>query len=73
MKLADDVEDLFVKHFAGEDRRKALKYLRPQHRKDSHSQTFFIGQFLTAKPPIEQLKVSQNHRNCIPMVPMTHL
>ncbi|KAK4780877.1 hypothetical protein SAY87_016983 [Trapa incisa] len=45
MKLADEVEELFVKHFAGEDKRKALKYLRPQHRKDSHGKTFFIGLF----------------------------
>ncbi|OWM75838.1 hypothetical protein CDL15_Pgr009482 [Punica granatum] len=45
MSLADEVEELFTKHFVGQDRRKALKYLRPQHRKDSHGKTFFIGLF----------------------------
>ncbi|OMO83035.1 hypothetical protein CCACVL1_11592 [Corchorus capsularis] len=45
MKLADEVEDLFIKHFAEEDRRKAMKYLRPRHRKESHAVTFFIGLF----------------------------
>lgn len=45
MNLADEVEDLFVKHFAEEDRRKARKYLKPHQRKESHSVTFFIGLF----------------------------
>ncbi|OMP02255.1 hypothetical protein COLO4_11240 [Corchorus olitorius] len=45
MKLADEVEDLFIKHFAEEDRRKAMKYLRPRQRKESHAVTFFIGLF----------------------------
>ncbi|CAA6665489.1 unnamed protein product [Spirodela intermedia] len=36
---------LFVKHFTEEDRRKAMKYLRPNQRKGSHSLTFFIGLF----------------------------
>ncbi|XP_059447547.1 phosphate transporter PHO1 homolog 1 [Corylus avellana] len=43
--LGDEVEELFVKHFAEEDRRKAMKYLKPQQRKESHSVTFFIGLF----------------------------
>lgn len=43
MRLADEVEDMFVKHFAKEDRRKAMKYLKPTHRKESHAVTFFIG------------------------------
>lgn len=43
MNLADEVEELFIKHFAEEDRRKAMKYLKPHHRKESHSVTFFIG------------------------------
>lgn len=45
MNLADEVEELFIKHFAEEDRRKAMKYLKPQQHKDSHSVTFFIGLF----------------------------
>ncbi|XP_059655579.1 phosphate transporter PHO1 homolog 1 [Cornus florida] len=45
MKLADEVEDLFVKHFAEDDRRKAMKYLKPTQPKDSHAATFFIGLF----------------------------
>uniref|UniRef100_A0A7N2L7A9 Uncharacterized protein n=1 Tax=Quercus lobata TaxID=97700 RepID=A0A7N2L7A9_QUELO len=42
MNLADEVEELFIKHFADEDRRKAMKYLKPLQRKDSHAVTFFI-------------------------------
>ncbi|CAL1392358.1 unnamed protein product [Linum trigynum] len=45
MNLADEVEELFVKHFAEEDKRKAMKYLKPQQRKESHSVTFLIGLF----------------------------
>ncbi|XP_028776374.1 phosphate transporter PHO1 homolog 1 [Neltuma alba] len=45
MKLADEVEDLFVKNFAQDDRRKAMKCLRPIQRKESHAVTFFIGLF----------------------------
>ncbi|KAJ6689750.1 hypothetical protein OIU85_006098 [Salix viminalis] len=45
MNLADEVEDLFIKHFVGEDRRKARKYLKPHQHKESHSVTFFIGLF----------------------------
>ncbi|XP_065880184.1 phosphate transporter PHO1 homolog 1 [Euphorbia lathyris] len=44
MNLADEVEELFIKHFA-EDKRKGMKYLKPQQRKESHSVTFFIGLF----------------------------
>uniref|UniRef100_A0A1J3HE25 Phosphate transporter PHO1-like protein 1 n=1 Tax=Noccaea caerulescens TaxID=107243 RepID=A0A1J3HE25_NOCCA len=43
--LSDEVEEWFIKHFAGENRRKAMKYLKPHHRKESHSVTFFIGLF----------------------------
>jgi hypothetical protein len=46
MNLADEVEDLFIKHFAEEDRRKARKYLKPHQHTESHSVTFFIGEFL---------------------------
>ncbi|KAK6134010.1 hypothetical protein DH2020_032252 [Rehmannia glutinosa] len=42
LKLADEVEGIFVKHFAGDDKRKAMKYLKPTQKKESHSVTFFI-------------------------------
>ncbi|GAV73291.1 SPX domain-containing protein/EXS domain-containing protein [Cephalotus follicularis] len=45
VNLSDEVEELFVKHFAEEDRRKAMKYLKPRQSEDSHSVTFFIGLF----------------------------
>ncbi|KAF8095366.1 hypothetical protein N665_0335s0014 [Sinapis alba] len=45
INLSDEVEEWFIKHFAGENRRKAMKYLKPHHRKESHSVTFFIGLF----------------------------
>ncbi|XP_024021604.1 phosphate transporter PHO1 homolog 1 [Morus notabilis] len=45
INLGDEVEELFIKHFAEEDRRKAMKYLKPHQRKESHSVTFFIGLF----------------------------
>ncbi|XP_057765669.1 phosphate transporter PHO1 homolog 1-like [Salvia miltiorrhiza] len=46
LKLADEVEELFVKHFAEDDKRKAMKYLKPTRKKEeSHSITFFIGLF----------------------------
>ncbi|KAL8052791.1 hypothetical protein ABFX02_05G027700 [Erythranthe guttata] len=45
LKLADEVEEIFVKHFAEDNKRKAMKYLKPTHRKESHAVTFFIGLF----------------------------
>ncbi|KAL1568493.1 Phosphate transporter PHO1 1 [Salvia divinorum] len=45
LKLADEVEESFVNHFAEEDKRKAMKYLRPTQRTESHAVTFFIGLF----------------------------
>ncbi|KAF5191258.1 Phosphate transporter pho1-like protein [Thalictrum thalictroides] len=45
VKLTDEVEELFVKNFAEDDRRKAMKYLKPRQRKESHGVTFFIGLF----------------------------
>ncbi|XAR65364.1 hypothetical protein NMG60_11009463 [Bertholletia excelsa] len=45
MKLADEVEEIFVKHFAEDNKRKAMKYLKPTQRKESHGVTFFIGLF----------------------------
>ncbi|XP_062206244.1 phosphate transporter PHO1-1-like [Phragmites australis] len=43
LKLMDEVEDIFVRHFAGDNRRKAMKYLKPTQRKESHTVTFFTG------------------------------
>ncbi|KAK6157721.1 hypothetical protein DH2020_011969 [Rehmannia glutinosa] len=34
LKLADEVEGIFVKHFAGDDKRKAMKYLKPTQKKN---------------------------------------
>ncbi|WOK93449.1 hypothetical protein Cni_G02146 [Canna indica] len=45
MKLMDEVEELFIKHFADDDKLKAMKYLKTHQRKESHSVTFFIGLF----------------------------
>ncbi|XP_074319501.1 phosphate transporter PHO1-like isoform X2 [Silene latifolia] len=45
VKLMDEVESLFIKHFAEDDRKKAMKYLRPQQQKDSHMITFLVGLF----------------------------
>ncbi|KAJ8485045.1 hypothetical protein OPV22_017530 [Ensete ventricosum] len=45
MKLVDEVESIFTKHFAGSDRKKAMKFLRPQQPKESHTITFFAGLF----------------------------
>lgn len=54
MHLADQVEELFIKNFAEDDRTKAMKYLKPHQRKDTHTKTFFVGQFfqmLNTHPP----------------------
>ncbi|KAL9259290.1 Phosphate transporter PHO1 homolog 1-like protein [Drosera capensis] len=45
VRLSDEVEQLFVKYFAKDDRTKAMKYLKPNQRKASHAITFFIGLF----------------------------
>lgn len=45
VRLMDEVESLFTKHFADNDRKKAMKFLRPQQQKDSHMVTFFVGLF----------------------------
>lgn len=39
----DEVESKFIKHFASNDRKKAMKFLRPQQQRDSHMVTFFVG------------------------------
>ena len=41
----DEVEELFVKHFAEDDKTKAMKYLKPHQRKESYAVTFFIGNY----------------------------
>ncbi|GFZ00326.1 EXS (ERD1/XPR1/SYG1) family protein [Actinidia rufa] len=43
MKLADEVEEIFIKNFAEDDKRKAMKYLKPTQREESHGVTFFIA------------------------------
>uniref|UniRef100_A0A0D9WQ10 EXS domain-containing protein n=1 Tax=Leersia perrieri TaxID=77586 RepID=A0A0D9WQ10_9ORYZ len=45
IRLMDDVDELFVRHFAEGDKRKAMKYLKPNQREESHTTTFFIGLF----------------------------
>uniref|UniRef100_A0ACD5ZSG8 Uncharacterized protein n=1 Tax=Avena sativa TaxID=4498 RepID=A0ACD5ZSG8_AVESA len=45
IRLMDDVEELFVRHFASGDKRKAMKYLKPNQKEESHATTFFIGLF----------------------------
>ncbi|KAG5078307.1 hypothetical protein JHK82_057002 [Glycine max] len=41
--LMDEVESIFTKHFANNDRKKAMKFLRPQQHKDSHMVTFLFA------------------------------
>ncbi|KAL9364218.1 hypothetical protein Peur_042091 [Populus x canadensis] len=43
VRLMDDVESIFTKHFANNDRKKAMKFLKPQQQKESHMVTFFVG------------------------------
>ncbi|KAJ7954680.1 Phosphate transporter PHO1 [Quillaja saponaria] len=45
VRLMDEVESIFTKHFAHNDRKKAMKFLRPHQQKDSHMVTFFVGLF----------------------------
>ncbi|EHA8590204.1 phosphate transporter PHO1-3 [Cocos nucifera] len=45
IKLMDEVEEIFIKSFAEDDKQKAMKYLKPHQRKESHAVTFFIGLF----------------------------
>ncbi|GMI69863.1 phosphate 1, ARABIDOPSIS PHOSPHATE 1 [Hibiscus trionum] len=45
VRLMDEVESIFTKHFANNDRKKAMKFLRPQEQKNSHMVTFFVGLF----------------------------
>ncbi|KAF6169777.1 hypothetical protein GIB67_034169 [Kingdonia uniflora] len=41
--LGDEVESIFTKHFANNDKIKAMKFLRPQQRKESHMLSFLVG------------------------------
>ncbi|KAL9410936.1 hypothetical protein AB3S75_044669 [Citrus x aurantiifolia] len=45
VRLMDEVESIFTKHFANNDRKKAMKFLTPQQQKESHMVTFFVGLF----------------------------
>ncbi|CAH9131047.1 unnamed protein product [Cuscuta epithymum] len=45
VRLIDEVESLFTQHFAKNERKKAMKFLRPQRPKESHMITFFSGLF----------------------------
>ncbi|KAI4369711.1 hypothetical protein MLD38_018125 [Melastoma candidum] len=45
VKLMDEVESVFTKNFASNDRKKAMMFLKPQQSKDSHMITFFVGLF----------------------------
>ncbi|XP_058094655.1 phosphate transporter PHO1-like isoform X2 [Magnolia sinica] len=45
VRLADEVETRFTTHFANSDRKKAMKYLRPQQHRASHMVTFLVGLF----------------------------
>ncbi|XP_026401036.1 phosphate transporter PHO1-like [Papaver somniferum] len=45
VRLGDEVESIFTKHFANDDRKKAMKFLRPRENKASHMITFLAGLF----------------------------
>ncbi|XVE65796.1 hypothetical protein DITRI_Ditri08aG0028200 [Diplodiscus trichospermus] len=45
VRLMDEVESIFTKRFANNDRKKAMKFLRPNQQKDSHMVTFLVGLF----------------------------
>ncbi|KAG0581876.1 hypothetical protein KC19_3G016400 [Ceratodon purpureus] len=44
-KLTIKVEDMYTKHFADGQRKKAMRHLRPIRRQGSHWTTYFIGLF----------------------------
>ncbi|KAF7848348.1 hypothetical protein BT93_L2076 [Corymbia citriodora subsp. variegata] len=48
VRLMDEVESIFTKHFANNDRKMAMKFLEPQHDRDSHVITFFVGLLTTS-------------------------
>ncbi|KAI6693591.1 hypothetical protein NL676_021301 [Syzygium grande] len=43
IRLMDEVESMFTKHFTNNDRKRAMKFLRPHQQRDSHMVTFFVG------------------------------
>nr|CAB3448291.1 unnamed protein product [Digitaria exilis] len=43
LQLADEVECIFLRHFAGNDRKVAMKYLKPQQPRNTHMITFLVG------------------------------
>ncbi|KAG5002510.1 hypothetical protein JHK86_026649 [Glycine max] len=43
VRLMDEVESIFTKHFANNDRKRAMKFLRPQQPKASHMVTFLVA------------------------------
>ncbi|BAF10378.1 phosphate transporter PHO1-2 [Oryza sativa Japonica Group] len=45
LQLADEVECIFMKHFTGNDRKVAMKYLKPQQPRNTHMITFLVGLF----------------------------
>jgi xenotropic and polytropic retrovirus receptor 1 len=44
LQLADEVECIFLRHFAGNDRKVAMKYLKPQQPRNTHMVTFLVGE-----------------------------
>ncbi|KAJ0963701.1 hypothetical protein J5N97_028823 [Dioscorea zingiberensis] len=45
VRLGDELESIFTKHFTSNDRKKAMKFLKPYQPKDSHMITFLVGLF----------------------------
>ncbi|XP_075488776.1 phosphate transporter PHO1-like [Primulina tabacum] len=45
VRLMDEVETLFTQNFTNSDRKKAMKFLKPQQNAESHMVTFFVGLF----------------------------
>ncbi|RDX67797.1 Phosphate transporter PHO1 [Mucuna pruriens] len=43
VRLMDEVESIFTQHFTNNDRKRAMKFLRPQQPKGSHMVTFLVG------------------------------
>ncbi|GFP98201.1 phosphate transporter pho1 homolog 9 [Phtheirospermum japonicum] len=44
-KLIERLEATFIKHFSNGNRRKGIKSLKPEHKKERHRTTFFLGLF----------------------------
>ncbi|XP_015065898.1 phosphate transporter PHO1 homolog 3-like isoform X1 [Solanum pennellii] len=45
LKLMEGVEVTFIKHFVDGNRKKGMKYLRPQAQRETHRVTFLLGLF----------------------------